>query len=45
MGDVHGTKALIEVLPGHRALPAAALLQAMDHAAAAGVLESAGDAD
>ena len=34
MGDALGTKALIEVLLGHRALPAAALLQAMDHAVA-----------
>jgi hypothetical protein len=39
MGDVHGTKALIEVLLGHRTLPAAALLQAIDHAVAAGVLD------
>lgn len=39
MGDAFGTKALIEVLLGHRALPAAALLQAMDHAVAAGVLD------
>jgi transposase len=39
MGDVHGTKALIEVLLGRRALPTAALLHAMDHAVAAGVLD------
>jgi transposase len=39
MGDALGTKALIEVLLGHRALPAAALLQAMDHAVSAGVLD------
>ncbi len=38
MGDAFGTKALIEVLLGYRALPAA-LLQAMDHAVAADVLD------
>jgi hypothetical protein len=38
-GDTAGTRALIEVLLGHRALPAAALVQAMDRALSAGVLD------
>ena len=37
-GDAGGTQALIEVLLGHRTLPAPALLQAMDRAVSCGVL-------
>jgi hypothetical protein len=39
LGDAAGTKALIEVLLGHRTLAAAALVQAMDRAVSAGVLD------
>jgi len=38
-GDAAGTRALIEVLLGHRTLPAQALLAAMDVAVAAGVID------
>ena len=38
-GDAAGTRALIEVLPGHRTLPAPALARAMDKAVASGVLD------
>jgi len=38
-GDAAGTRALIEVLLGHRTLPAAALAQAMDKAVASGALD------
>jgi transposase len=38
-GDAAGTRALTEVLLGHRALPAAALTQAMDRAAGSGALD------
>jgi hypothetical protein len=38
-GDANGTRALTEVLLGHRALPAAALIQAMDRAVASGALD------
>jgi transposase len=38
-GDAAGTRALIEVLLGHRTLPAPALAQAMDKAVASGVLD------
>jgi transposase len=39
LGDTAGTRALTEVLLGHRTLPAAALLEAMDKATGAGVLD------
>jgi hypothetical protein len=39
LGDVAGTRALTEVLLGHRTLPAAALLEAMDRAVSAGVVD------
>ncbi len=39
-GDAGGTKALIEVLLGHRTLAAAALCDAMDRAVHSGVLDS-----
>jgi transposase len=39
LGDTGGTRALTEVLLGHRTLPAAALLQAMDKAAGSGALD------
>ena len=39
-GDAAGTRALIEVLLGHRTLPAAALTQAMDKAVTSGALDS-----
>ena len=39
LGDAAGTRALTEVLLGHRTLPAAALLEAMDRAVSAGVLD------
>ena len=38
-GDAGGTRALIEVLLAHRTLPAAALITAMDTAAATGLLD------
>jgi hypothetical protein len=38
-GDAAGTRALIEVLLGHRTLPAATLTAAMDKAVASGVLD------
>ena len=38
-GDAGGTRALTEVLLGHRALPAAALTQAMDKAVTSGALD------
>ena len=38
-GDAAGTRALIEVLLGHRTLPAAALTAAMDKAVASGALD------
>jgi transposase len=38
-GDAAGTRALIEVLLGHRTLPAPALARAMDKAVASGVLD------
>lgn len=38
-GDAAGTRALIEVLLGHRTLPAPALASAMDKAVASGVLD------
>jgi transposase len=38
-GDAAGTRALIEVLLGHRTLPAATLVAAMGHAIDAGVLD------
>jgi hypothetical protein len=38
-GDASGTRALAEVLLGHRALPAAALLEAMDRAVSSGALD------
>jgi transposase len=38
-GDADGTRALTEVLLGHRALPAAALIQAMDRALTSGALD------
>ena len=40
-GDGAGTRALIEVLLAHRALPAASLIAAMDAAVAAGTLDPA----
>lgn len=40
-GDAAGTRALIEVLLAHRATPAAALVEAMGKAVAAGVLDPA----
>jgi hypothetical protein len=39
LGDAAGTKALIEVLLGHRTLSAAALCEAMDRAVQSGVLD------
>jgi transposase len=39
LGDAAGTRALTEVLLGHRTLPATALMQAMDRAAASGALD------
>jgi transposase len=39
LGDTAGTRALTEVLLGHRTLPAAALLEAMDRAVSAGVAD------
>ena len=39
LGDTAGTRALIEVLLGHRTLPAPALLEAMDRAVHSGVLD------
>jgi transposase len=39
LGDAAGTRALTEVLLGHRTLPAAALTEAMDRAVSAGVLD------
>jgi transposase len=38
-GDADGTRALTEILLGHRTLPAAALTQAMDKAVASGALD------
>jgi transposase len=38
-GDADGTRALTEVLLGHRTLPAVALIQAMDRAVASGALD------
>jgi transposase len=38
-GDAAGTRALTEVLLGHRTLPAAALTEAMDRAASSGALD------
>jgi transposase len=38
-GDSDGTRALTEVLLGHRTLPAAALIQAMDRAVTSGALD------
>jgi hypothetical protein len=38
-GDVNGTRALTEVLLGHRTLPAAALTEAMDKAVASSALD------
>ena len=38
-GDTAGTRALTEVLLGHRTLPAAALAQAMDRAVSSGALD------
>lgn len=38
-GDQAGTRALIEVLLGHRSLPATAVIAAMDKAVAAGMLD------
>jgi transposase len=38
-GDAAGTRALIEILLGHRTLPAAALTLAMDRAASSGALD------
>ena len=38
-GDTDGTRALTEVLLGHRTLPAAALTQAMDKAVSSGALD------
>lgn len=38
-GDAAGTRALIEVLLGHRTLPAAALAEAMDRAVSSGALD------
>ena len=38
-GDAAGTRALIEVLLGHRTLPAAALARAMDKAVTSGALD------
>jgi hypothetical protein len=38
-GDADGTRALTEVLLGHRTLPAAALIQAMDRAVSSGALD------
>jgi hypothetical protein len=39
LGDAAGTRALTEVLPGHRTLPVAVLLQAMERAVSAGVAD------
>jgi hypothetical protein len=39
LGDAAGTRALIEILLGHRTLPAAVLLEAMDKAVASGALD------
>jgi hypothetical protein len=39
LGDTAGTRALIEVLLGHRTIPVAAVLAAMDKATAAAVLD------
>jgi hypothetical protein len=39
LGDTAGTRALAEVLLGHRTLPAAALLAAMDRAVSTEVLD------
>jgi hypothetical protein len=39
LGDAAGTRALTEVLLGHRTLPAAALIQAMDRAVTSGALD------
>ena len=38
-GDADGTRSLTEVLLGHRALPAAALIQALDRAVTSGALD------
>ncbi len=38
-GDANGTRALTEVLLGHRTLPAAALTEAMDRAVSSGALD------
>ncbi len=38
-GDADGTRALTEILLGHRTLPAAALTEAMDRAVASGALD------
>jgi hypothetical protein len=38
-GDAAGTRALTEILLGHRALPAAALTEAMDRAVSSGALD------
>jgi hypothetical protein len=38
-GDAAGTRALIEVLLGHRTLPAAALAEAMDRAVSSGAVD------
>jgi hypothetical protein len=38
-GDADGTRALTDILLGHRTLPAAALIQAMDRAVSSGVLD------
>jgi hypothetical protein len=38
-GDTNGTRALTEVLLGHRAVPAGALIQAMDRAVSSGALD------
>ena len=38
-GDAAGTRALTEVLLGHRTLPASALTEAMDKAVSSGVLD------
>jgi hypothetical protein len=38
-GDADGTRALTEILLGHRTLPAAALTEAMDRAVGSGALD------
>jgi len=38
-GDANGTRAMTEVLPGHRTLPADALIRAMDRAVTSGALD------